>query len=172
MVSTSTFVHRSSAERSVDGLGCRFCGSPLRDVVVDLGLSPLCQSQVEPHQLNHYERFYPLTLFACRDCWLLQVQAHVTGQEIFSHYAYFSSYSDSWLAHAAAYTEMIVDRLQLGGTSQVIEIASNDGYLLRNFVHRSIPCLGIEPAANVARAAASQGIPVLERFFGLDTARS
>lgn len=162
---------RSSAQRSTDTRGCRFCSKPLEDVVVDLGLSPLCQSQIDVQDLNKYEVFYPLRAFVCQDCWLIQVHEHVHGEEIFSHYAYFSSFSDSWLAHARDYVDMISDRLGLDENSQVIELASNDGYLLQNFLKKNVPCLGIEPATNVAQAAIDKGIPVLNKFFGVETAQ-
>lgn len=171
MTSQLAIEYRTSAERSTDTRCCRFCATPLRDVVVDLGMSPLCQSQIEPDALNQPETFYPLRAYVCQACWLIQVHEHVSGEEIFSHYAYFSSYSDSWLAHAAKYVDKITERLQLGANSQVIELASNDGYLLQNFVAKIIPCLGIEPATNVAQVAIEKGIPVLNRFFGVETAR-
>jgi len=161
----------TSAERSVDRRGCRFCQQPLKEVVVDLGLSPLCQSQIEIADLNKHEVFYPLRAYVCQHCWLIQVHEHVPGEEIFSHYAYFSSYSESWLAHAAAYVELIVSRLELDATSYVVELASNDGYLLQNFLRKQIPCLGIEPATNVAQVAIERGIPVLNEFFGHHIAR-
>jgi len=151
--------------------GCRFCGTPLRQTVVDLGLSPLCQSRVTPEEVEQPETFYPLEALVCESCWLVQVQAHVTGEEIFSHYAYFSSYSDSWLRHCRAYVEMIVAKFELGVKSQVIEIASNDGYLLQYFVEKGIPALGIEPAANVAEVARQKGVESITKFFGKQTAQ-
>lgn len=162
---------RTSAQRSTDTRGCRFCDRPLEHVVVDLGLSPLCQSQIDVGDLNKYELFYPLRAFVCQDCWLIQVHEHVHGEEIFSHYAYFSSFSDSWLEHSAAYVDLITKRLGLDENSQVIELASNDGYLLQNFVQKNVPCLGIEPATNVAQVAIEKGIPVLNKFFGVETAQ-
>ncbi len=164
------FEHKTSAQRSTDFRGCRFCNKPLEQVVVDLGMSPLCQSQIEVENLNQYEIFYPLRALVCESCWLIQVHEHVHGEQIFSHYAYFSSYSDSWLAHAAEYVDLITQRLGLNDNSHVIELASNDGYLLHNFVKKGIPCLGIEPATNVAQVAVDKGIPVLNKFFGLETA--
>lgn len=168
----SQWAHQTSAECSTDRRGCRFCAEPLNDVVVDLGMSPLCQSQIEVEQLNKSEVFYPLRAFVCRKCWLIQVHEHVSGTEIFQHYAYFSSYSDSWLDHARRYVDAIVERLGLGGQSHVVELASNDGYLLQNFVTRGISCLGVEPATNVAEVAIKKGVPVLNRFFGVETAKS
>jgi hypothetical protein len=139
---------------------------------LDLGMSPLCESFVPSDKLNEMEAFYPLRAFVCDECFLVQVPAIVSGQEIFGgDYAYFSSYSDLWLEHAADYVDMIADRLQLNEKSQVVEIASNDGYLLKNFVAKGIPCLGIEPARNVARAAMEQGVPTLAEFFGTRAGR-
>ncbi|HXG46346.1 MAG TPA: class I SAM-dependent methyltransferase [Methylomirabilota bacterium] len=150
--------------------GCRFCGKPLEHVFVDLGMSPLCETYLTPEQLNCMERFYPLCAYVCGHCFLVQLQEYVSPGDIFTEYAYFSSYSDSWLKHARDYVDMIVPRLGLDARSQVIEIASNDGYLLRNFVERGIPCLGVEPAANVAAVAVKKGIPTVMKFFGVQTA--
>jgi hypothetical protein len=152
-------------------LDCRFCGTSLEHIFVDLGLSPLCESYVAKDQLNDMEPFYPLKAYVCESCFLVQVPTHVSGEHIFSHYAYFSSYSDSWLEHCRNYTEMMAKRLGLNHDSQVVEVASNDGYLLQYFVARGIPSLGIEPAANVAEAAVGKGVPTLVRFFGEETAR-
>jgi hypothetical protein len=138
--------------------------------VVDLGMSPLCESYLTAEQLNQMEPFYPLHVYVCARCFLVQLQEYVSAEGIFSEYAYFSSYSESWLQHAKAYTDMIVDRFKLGPQHQVLELASNDGYLLKNFVDRGIPALGIEPAANVAHAAVQQGIPTLVKFFGSTSA--
>ncbi len=150
---------------------CRFCGAPLRQTVVDLGLSPLCQNRVTREALEQPEVFYPLKAVVCEKCWLVQVHAHVAGEDIFSDYAYFSSYSESWLRHCREYVERIAAKLQLGPKSQVIEIASNDGYLLQYFVEKGIPALGIEPAANVAEAARQKGVESIAKFFGTKTAR-
>lgn len=150
---------------------CRFCGTPLRHVMVDLGMSPPCESYISFEQLNHMEPFYPLCVYVCERCRLVQLQEYISPQEIFSHYAYFSSYSTSWLRHAEDYVAMISERLGLGEQSQVVEIASNDGYLLQYFHQRGIPCLGVEPAANVAEAAVAKGIPTTVAFFGRETAR-
>ncbi len=149
---------------------CRFCSAPLEHVVVDLGLSPLCQNRVTQEQLAQYEPFYPLKAYVCGECFLVQVLEHVSGEEIFSHYAYFSSYSDSWLAHAERYVDMAVSRFGLGKDSQVIEVASNDGYLLQFIVKKGIPALGIEPAANVGEAAKAKGVTSIAKFFGRQTA--
>ena len=150
---------------------CLFCGAPLRQTLVDLGMSPLCESYLSSENLNQMEAFYPLHVRVCGNCFLAQVEVYVSAENIFSDYAYFSSYSDSWVAHAKRYTEYMIDGLGLGSKSLVVEVASNDGYLLQHFVARNIPVLGIEPAANVAKVASQRGIPTLVKFFGLDTAR-
>jgi len=150
---------------------CRLCGAPLRRTFVDLGMSPLCESYVAREQLNQMEPFYPLHALVCEKCFLVQLGEYVTASRIYSEYAYFSSYSDSWLRHAREYADMITRRLKLGPQSLVIELASNDGYLLQNFVQKSIPVLGIDPAANIAPHAIQKGVPTLVRFFGVDTAR-
>ncbi|HEX7023334.1 MAG TPA: class I SAM-dependent methyltransferase [Gemmatimonadales bacterium] len=149
---------------------CRFCGTPLVHTVVDLGISPLCESFLPADRLDQPEPVYPLRLFVCDRCFLVQLPAHVSGEEIFTEYAYFSSYSDSWLRHAERYTESMIDRLGLDRSSQVVEVASNDGYLLQYFIRRGIPSLGIEPAANVARAALEKGVPTQVEFFGRESA--
>ena len=149
---------------------CRFCGTSLRHTFVDLGMSPLCQTHIEPHQLNQMEPFYPLHVFVCHRCFLVQLEQYVAPKDIFTEYAYFSSYSDSWVTHAKHYAEAMTDRFGLGPASKVMEIGSNDGYLLQHFLHKAIPVLGIEPAANVARAAISNGIPTAVRFFGVSSA--
>jgi SAM-dependent methyltransferase len=150
---------------------CRLCSEPLRYTFVDLGMSPLCESYVAVEQLNQMEPFYPLHALVCEHCFLVQLGDYVTADHIYSEYAYFSSYSDSWLQHAREYVEMITDRLRLGPQSLVIELASNDGYLLQNFVKKAIPVLGIDPAANIAPHAIRKGVPTLVRFFGVETAR-
>jgi predicted TPR repeat methyltransferase len=150
---------------------CRFCAAPLNDVVVDLGVSPLCEAFLRADQLDDMERFYPLRLMVCANCFLVQLPALVAPEEIFTEYAYFSSYSDSWLDHARRYTEEMRRALELGPTSLVVEVGSNDGYLLRNFVEIDVPVLGIEPARNVARVAEAAGVPTLAKFFGLELAR-
>jgi 2-polyprenyl-3-methyl-5-hydroxy-6-metoxy-1,4-benzoquinol methylase len=150
---------------------CRFCGTSFRHRVIDLGMSPLCESFLRADQLNQMEAFYPLTVWVCERCFLVQLEEYVTGEEIFTDYAYFSSFSDSWLNHARHYVDQMVDQLGLTSKSSVVEIASNDGYLLQYFVQRGIPALGIEPAANVAKVAESKGVPTLVRFFGVETAR-
>ncbi len=158
-------------ENSVgSGAVCRFCGARLTHTFVDLGMSPLCESYVEARQLNSMERFYPLHVRVCHECLLVQLEEYVAAEDIYSDYAYFSSYSDSWVEHAGRYVEAVTRRLGLGSGSLVMEIASNDGYLLQHFLARGIPCRGIEPAANIARVAEERGIPTTVRFFGCDAA--
>jgi 2-polyprenyl-3-methyl-5-hydroxy-6-metoxy-1,4-benzoquinol methylase len=134
-------------------------------------MSPLAESWVKPSQLHHMEPFYPLHVYVCERCFLVQLEEFESPDHIFSDYAYFSSYSESWLQHAKSYVEMAMKRFQLSDACHVVEIACNDGYLLRNFVEKGIPCLGIEPAANVAEVAVERGIPTRVRFFGEQTAR-
>ena len=153
------------------GWACRFCGEPASHLFADLGMSPLCESYVSADQLNAMEPFYPLRAVVCPRCFLVQLDQYVTAQHIFSEYAYFSSYSSSWVEHARRYTNMIGRRLGLDASSLVVEIASNDGYLLQHFVSSGIPVLGIEPAANVAEAARQKGIPTRVCFFGTEVAR-
>ena len=150
---------------------CRFCHSPLTQSFVDLGMSPLCQDHVKPEELNRMEPFYPLHAYVCSNCFLVQLDEFVAPSDIFNDYAYFSSYSDSWLQHAKRYSEQIIERLGIGTGKLVAELASNDGYLLQNFVERGIPVLGVEPAANVAEYAIKRGIRTETKFFGLNTAK-
>jgi 2-polyprenyl-3-methyl-5-hydroxy-6-metoxy-1,4-benzoquinol methylase len=150
---------------------CRFCRSPLSLSFADLGMSPLSNAYLKPEQLNQMERFYPLHARVCEACFLVQLEEFESPERIFSDYAYFSSYSDSWLQHAARYAEQMTDRFGFNERSHVVEIASNDGYLLQYFVARGIRVLGIEPAANVAEAAQQKGVPTLVRFFGTALAR-
>lgn len=150
---------------------CRSCGAPLATTFADLGGSPLANAYLSAAQLDDPERFYPLRVFVCESCFLVQLPLTVAPEEIFADYAYFSSFSDSWVRHARAYVGQMVERFGFDSTSRVIEIASNDGYLLRSFVERGIPVLGIEPAANVAAAAQEAGIPTLVEFFGHELAR-
>lgn len=150
---------------------CRFCDTELKTTFVDLGMSPLCQTHIEPHQLNHMEPFYPLHAFVCEQCFLVQLDEYVSPNAIFSDYAYFSSYSDSWVQHAKRYTDMACQRFGLNAECKVMEIASNDGYLLQHFRDHGIPVLGIEPAANVAKVAVEKGIPTTVRFFGTVSAK-
>lgn len=149
---------------------CRFCGSALHHTFCDLGMSPPCEAFVTAGQLPVMEPFYPLHVFVCDQCLLVQLPEHVSPQHIFTEYAYFSSFSDSWLAHAKAYTEKMIVQARLGPESLVVEIASNDGYLLQYFVAQGVPVLGIEPAANVAKEAERKAIPCVTRFFGRELA--
>lgn len=150
---------------------CRFCQAELRESFCDLGMSPLSNSYLAQESLQRAEPFYPLHAFVCGECFLVQLPQFESPQHLFSDYAYFSSYSDSWLAHAKAYAGAMTARFGLGADSQVIEIASNDGYLLQYFKERGIPVLGIEPAANVAEVARQKGIPTRVQFFGVATAQ-
>jgi SAM-dependent methyltransferase len=143
---------------------------PLELTVVDLGMSPPCQSLVTRDQLDEMERFYPLHARACTHCWLVQISELVAPEEIFSEYAYFSGFSTSWVDHAQKYVEMIRQRLRLGSDDLVVELASNDGYLLQHFAGTGIAVLGIDPAANVAEAAEKRGVPTLVEFFGRELA--
>jgi hypothetical protein len=154
------------------GPRCRFCAALLRNTFIDLGMSPLCQTHIEPHQLSAMERFYPLHVWVCAECFLVQLEEFVAPDEIFSDYAYFSSFSDSWVEHARRYALRMIDALRLGPQSMVMEVASNDGYLLQHFVAAGVPCLGIEPAANVAAAAVAKGVPSTVRFFGAQSAQA
>jgi SAM-dependent methyltransferase len=145
---------------------CRFCSGALEHTMVDLGMSPLCESYLRADELDRMEPFYPLRVWVCDRCLLVQLQEYVAPEQIFTEYAYFSSYSAAWLRHAEDYVAMATERLALSPDSLVVELASNDGYLLQYFVRRGIPCLGIEPAANVAQAAEEKGVPTMVRFFG------
>jgi SAM-dependent methyltransferase len=148
------------------GPSCRFCGQGLDVSFVDLGMSPLCQTHIAPHQLADMEPFFPLHARVCGSCFLVQLEEFVAPAEIFGEYAYFSSYSDSWVEHARSYCTAMRERFSLGAGSRVVEIASNDGYLLQHFVRMGIAVLGVEPAANVAEAAKAKGVPTTVRFFG------
>jgi hypothetical protein len=149
---------------------CRFCSSILKKTFADLGSSPLCQRHIEPDHWNDMEPFYPLHAYVCEECFLVQLDEYVSPSEIFRDYAYFSSFSSSWLEHAQAYAKRMTSQLNLGPASKVVEIASNDGYLLQFFAKQGIPVLGVEPAANVAQSAIAKGIPTVTRFFGAETA--
>jgi len=150
---------------------CRLCGTPLTRTFVDLGMSPLCESYIPAAGLDEPEVFYPLHVRLCDACLLVQLPAYVPGEQIFSEYAYFSSYSDSWVAHAKRYAEAMIDRLALTPDSLVTEVASNDGYLLQHFGAAGIGVLGVEPAGNVAAAAQAKGIPTEVLFLGAETGR-
>ena len=150
---------------------CRLCNKALSSTFVNLGMSPLCESFLTADQINAMEPYYPLHTMVCEECFLVQLQEYVKPEHIFTEYAYFSSYSTSWVDHARRYCEMIKTRLGLGATSRVYEIASNDGYLLQHFLPLGVPVTGIEPAANVAEVARKKNIPTLVEFFGLRLAQ-
>jgi SAM-dependent methyltransferase len=152
-------------------LRCRHCGRSLQHTFIDLGMSPLCESFLPERQLGMPESFYPLHVRVCDACWLVQLPEFVSPARIFTEYAYFSSYSTSWVAHAKSYCEMIRSRLRLLPDSLVVELGSNDGYLLQHFLALGQRVLGIEPAANVAEAAAAKGVPTRVAFFGTEVAR-
>jgi len=157
-------------DNSIKHAPCRFCGAALHHTFTDLGMSPPCESNLSADQLNQMEPFYPLHVLVCESCFLVQLEEYVSPENIFTEYAYFSSFSDSWLAHAKAYTDLMVKRFQLNHDSLVVELASNDGYLLQYFVEKGVPVLGIEPAVNVAKEATKKGIPTLVKFFGRELA--
>ncbi len=150
---------------------CRFCDTPLETTFIDLGMQPPCESVIREEQLNSMECFYPLHAFVCHNCFLVQLEEYVTPEDIFTEYAYFSSYSDSWLEHSRRYVDMISKKLSLNSNSFVIEIASNDGYLLQYFKEKNISMLGIDPAVNVAEVAINKGVPTLVKFFSSETAK-
>lgn len=149
---------------------CRFCDKHLKYIFADLGVSPLANDYLTAEQVNQMEAFFPLQAYVCERCFLVQLPVFKSSEEIFGQYAYFSSYSDSWLQHAKKYTESVIERFGIGIQSQVIEIASNDGYLLRYFLEKGFRVLGIEPAKNVAEFAIGIGIPTVVKFFGVQTA--
>ncbi|KAA0236494.1 MAG: hypothetical protein JJLCMIEE_00286 [Acidimicrobiales bacterium] len=161
----------SSGADARGGGGCRFCGTELTTDFVDLGMSPLCESFLSGDQLNQMEPFYPLRVWVCGECFLVQLQEYVSPSDIFSEYAYFSSYSDAWLQHAQRYAETMIERLGLEAGDLVVEVASNDGYLLQYFKEAGIPVLGVEPALNVARVAGDKGIDTITEFFDRELAR-
>lgn len=152
-------------------LNCRFCKTPLTHSFLDLGMSPLANSYPRPEDLYQKECFYPLHAFVCGECFLVQLAAFHAPDQLFSDYAYFSSYSETWLKHAQAYVEYMLERFGFDSGSQVVEIGSNDGYLLQYFKKSGVPVLGVEPAKNVAKAAQASNIPTMVKFFGLKTAK-
>ena len=165
---------RAALDRSAVGAeapSCRCCGRALTETFADLGMTPLANSFVAPERAAMPEPFYPLHAMVCSGCRLVQLAEFESPKAIFSNYLYFSSFSEAWLAHAAAYAERMVEQLRLGPGTRVVEVASNDGYMLRHFARRGIPVLGVDPAANVAQAAIAGGIPTEIAFFGADTAR-
>jgi len=149
---------------------CRFCGANLKRTFVDLGMSPLCETYPSTAELNRGEVYYPLHVYVCEKCWLVQLEEYESAESIFSDYPYFASFSESWLKHCEKYCSEMQKRFELGEQSFVAEVASNDGYLLQYFVRQRVPVLGIEPAANVAKAAIEKGVPTLVRFFGTQVA--
>jgi hypothetical protein len=150
---------------------CRFCKAEITNSVANLGMSPLANSYIPASRIRNSERFYPLQALVCHECFLVQVDEFESPDHIFGEYAYFSSYSNTWLEHSKNYAQMVVDRFKLDKKNLVVEIASNDGYLLQYFKNHGVPVLGIEPAANVAKVAEQKGIPSLVKFFGTSTAR-
>ena len=151
---------------------CRFCGTPLEHTFADLGMSPVSNAFLKREQLNLKESFYPLHAYVCSGCLLVQLEQFESPEAIFNdEYAYFSSFSDSWLKHAKEYADEMVRRFGFDQSSFVVEIASNDGYLLQYFVGKQIPVLGVEPSANVAEAARKKGVDTLVKFFGVETAK-
>jgi SAM-dependent methyltransferase len=159
-----------SSQQTATNKPCRFCGAELRQTFVDLGMSPLCETYPSAADLNRGEVYYPLHVYVCESCFLVQLEQYESPEKIFGDYAYFSSYSDSWLKHAETYCGKMQARFGLDEKSFVVEVASNDGYLLQYFVKRHIPVLGIEPAANVAKVGVEKGVPTLVRFFGTQVA--
>jgi len=151
---------------------CRFCQAELRQTFVDLGMSPLCQTQIAPDRLNEMEPFFPLHVYVCNECFLVQLEEYVKPDVIFgADYPYFSSYSDSWVAHAKRYVDHVREDFKIDSRSFVVELASNDGYLLQHFVKAGVRCLGIEPTSGTAEAARARGVRTITRFFGVTTAK-
>ena len=167
----ATMTLPAEVQRQIATQLCRFCGTGLQRTFVDLGMSPLCEMYPSAADLNRGEMYYPLHVYVCEDCFLVQLEEYESPQSIFSDYPYFSSYSDSWLRHCENYCDKMMKRLGLSERSFVVEVASNDGYLLQYFVQRHVPVLGIEPAANVAGVAGEKGVPTLVRFFGAQLAQ-
>jgi SAM-dependent methyltransferase len=166
----ATMTLSAEKQQQTPTTACRFCGATLRRTFVDLGMSPLCETYPLPEEFNRGEVYYPLHVYVCEKCFLVQLEQYESAENIFSDYAYFSSYSDSWLKHAEKYCDGMTERIGLNEKSFVVEVASNDGYLLQYFVKRNVPVLGIEPAANVAKVAVEKGVPTLVRFFGVQLA--
>lgn len=163
---------KKAAAQATSRRSCRFCAAPLRHTMVDLGVMPPANYYLRAEDLGRAEPFYSLHAFVCESCLLAQIEELQSPQQLFSDYAYFSSYSDSWLRHAESYVVSMVQRFGFDRRSKVIEIASNDGYLLQYFAARGVPVLGIEPAANVAKVAEAKGVPTMVKFFGVETARA
>jgi SAM-dependent methyltransferase len=171
MTGIQTVVEPAAAESAIQESACRLCGAALHQIFADLGMSPLANAYLKHSQLRNMEPYYPLCAYVCTSCTLVQLEEFETPAHMFGEYAYFSSYSQSWLAHAKAYTDMAIERFSLTRDCQVIELASNDGYLLQYFIEKGVPVLGIEPAANVAAAAIAKGVPTQSIFFGAETAQ-
>src|SRR3984885_4213677 len=167
----ATMTLPSDVQQNAAILQCRFCGTQLQRTFVDLGLSPLCETYPAAADFPRGEVYYPLHVYVCDQCFLVQLEEYESAENIFTDYAYFSSFSDSWLKHSETYCNKMVSRFGLNQNSFVVEVASNDGYLLQYFVRRGVPVLGIEPAANVAKVAVEKGVPSLVRFFGTELAR-
>ncbi len=155
-----------STSMAQEQTGCRLCGKLLKHTFVDLGMSPPCESFITADRLDRMEPYYPLYALVCDHCYLVQLKEYFSPAEIFTEYAYFSSFATSWVSHAKTYCDEITERLGLNENSFVVEIASNDGYLLQHFLPKGIPILGIEPAANVAETAIAKGVPTRVDFFG------
>jgi len=168
MATSTLTTHR---ENGVASQPCRFCGSTARRTFVDLGMSPLCETYPAAADFKNGEVYYPLHVYTCEECFLVQLDEYESAENIFTDYPYFSSYSDSWLKHCEDYCDKMIARFGLNGRSFVAEVASNDGYLLQYFVRRQVPVLGIEPAGNVAKVAVEKGVPTLVRFFGAQVAK-
>jgi SAM-dependent methyltransferase len=167
----ATMTLSSGTQQQTAAALCRFCGTTLRRTFVDLGMSPLCESYPSAADLNRGEVYYPLHVYVCEKCFLVQLEQYESPENIFGDYAYFSSYSDSWLKHSENYCNKMAERFGLNPKSFVIEVASNDGYLLQYFVRQGVPVLGIEPAANVAKVAIEKGVPTLVKFLGAEFAK-
>ena len=150
---------------------CRFCSEPLNQSFADLGMSPMANSIIKPADMHKMEAFYPLHAYVCNNCHLVQLEEFESPDQIFSDYSYFSSFSESWLAHAKKYTDYMTERFGINKDWHVVELASNDGYLLKNFVENGVPVTGVEPAGNVAKVAVEAGIPSVVKFFGQNTAK-
>jgi SAM-dependent methyltransferase len=170
MVNIQTCSPSAVAVDKVPSALCRLCGTALRHSVVDLGMSPPCEKILRASEIDCVEEYFPLHVLVCEDCLLVQLKNYIPAEDIFSEYGYFSSFSTSWVEHARRYVEMIVRRLELGPDSLVVELASNDGYLLQHFLPLGVPVLGVEPAANVAEAARAKGVPTRVAFFGVEAA--
>lgn len=169
-MATMTLPQQTKKQLEATVLTCRFCGTALTRTFIDLGMSPPCETYPSPAELYRGEKYYPLHVYVCEKCFLVQLEQYESPEDIFGDYPYFSSYSDSWLRHCETYCDKVIARFDLNERSSVVEVASNDGYLLQFFVGRGVPAIGIEPAANVARVAVEKGVPTLVRFFGTNVA--